>query len=103
MKSVHKRNGVVTDLADIYSWIGERNIEAAERFLIAVDRTFQQIARHPQIGWMRPWRNKKLRGMRSWRVDGFENFLVFYRDEGAIEVYAVLRGSRRFERLLRKR
>ena len=52
---------------------------------------------------MRPWRNKKLRGMRSWRVDGFENFLVFYRDEGAIEVYGVLRGSRRFEHLLRKR
>ena len=103
MKPVHKRNGVIADLTGIYSWIGERNIDAAERFLVAVDRTFEQIARHPQIGWVRQWRSKKLRGMRSWRVDSFENFLVFYRDESAIEIYAVLRGCRRFEGLLRKR
>ena len=104
MKPLRKRREVLGDLVDIYVWIGERNPDAAERFLKSVERTFQQICRHPQIGWERPWKNRELKGIRSWRVEHFHNFLVFYRDEeGAIEVYAVLRGARHLERALRER
>ena len=104
MKPLHKRAEVPFDLADIYAWIGDRNLEAAERFLEAADSTFEQIRRHPSIGWERSWKNRRLLGLRSWRVEGFHNFLVFYREEmTSIEIYAVLRGSRHLERALRRR
>ena len=104
MKALNKRRDVILDLAEIYAWIGERDLDAAERFLRAADHTFEQICKHPGIGWERPWKNRKLEGLRSWRIEEFHNFLAFYREENAtIEIYAVLRGSRHLERALRKR
>jgi toxin ParE1/3/4 len=101
---IHRRNGVILDLAELYAWIGDRDLDAAERFLAAVEDTFDQIRKQPGIGWERPWKNQNLRGLRSWRVKGFPNFLVFYREEDStIGVYAVLRGARHLERELRMR
>jgi toxin ParE1/3/4 len=69
-----------------------------------VDGTFEQIRKHPGVGWDRPWRDHRLYGLRSWRVEGFPNFLVFYREEvSSIEIYAVLRAARHLERALRRR
>ena len=104
MKILRRRPQVILDLANIYGWISADNPQAAERFVSAVDETFEQIQRHPGVGWERTWRDVRLRGMRSWRVEGFSNFLVFYREEKAsIEIYAVLHGARRLERVLRIR
>jgi len=104
VKPIHRRSGVIFDLAGLYAWIGDRDIEAAERFLAAVEITFDQIRKQSGIGWERPWKNRDLRGLRSWRVEGFPNFLVFYREEvSTIEVYAVLRGTRHLERELQRR
>ena len=104
MKPLHKRPETIIDLAGIYAWIGEQNLDAAERFLLAVNSTFEQIRKHPGLGWERPWKNRKLLGLRSWRVEHFHNFLIFYREEEtSIEVYAVLRGGRHLERTLGRR
>jgi len=104
VKPIHKRKEVIYDLADLYGWICERNPDAAERFLRAIDDTLHQISRHPGIGWERPWRNPKLSGMRSWRVEGFSNFLIFYREEAiSIEIFGVLRGARHLARVLSRR
>ena len=104
MKPLHKRHEVILDVAEIYGWIAQRDQDAAERFLTAVDHGFDQIQKHPAIGWARRWKNPKLQGVRSWRVPQFHNFLVFYREEAlTIEVYAVLRGARHIEHELRKR
>ena len=104
MKPLHKRAEVTLDLVSIFTWLGERDLDAAERFLTAVDLTFEQIQKHPQIGWNRTWHDTKLVGLRSWPVEGFSNFLVFYREEEAtIEIYGVLRGARHLPRALRGR
>ena len=101
MKLIHKRKEVIYDLPELYGWIGERNLDAADRFLRAVDDTLHQISKHPGIGWERPWKNPKLKGMRSWRVEGFSNFLIFYREEAiSIEIFGVLRGARHLARAL---
>jgi toxin ParE1/3/4 len=101
---LNKRPEVILDLAEIHTWISERNLDAAERFLRAVDRTFGQINQHPGLGWSRSWKSPKLRGVRSWRVKDFPEFLIFYREEKeATEIYAVLRGSRHLELALEKR
>ena len=104
MKPVFKRREVASDLTDIYVWIAEDNLDAAERFLAAVDRTFSEIQRNPELGWGRPWKIPELAGMRSRRVRDFPNILIFYREEqGAIQIYAVLSGYRDLEPALKKR
>ena len=104
MKPLNKRPEVILDLAEIYAWIGQRNLDAAERFLKAVDDTFQQIRKQPEIGWERPWKHRRLEGLRSWRVEKFTDFLIFYREESSsIEVYGVLRGARHLPRALSRR
>jgi toxin ParE1/3/4 len=81
-----------------------RNPEAAERFLKALDASFEQIRLQPGIGWGRRWKNSRLDGIRSWRISEFPNFLIFYREVGdMIDVYAVLRGARHLERALGRR
>lgn len=104
MKPVRRRYEVILDLAEIYAWIADRNPDPAERFLVALDLTFEQIGKNPGIGWERSWKSNKLQGIRSWRVRDFRNFRIFYREEkSAVEIYAVLRGSRHLERMLKKR
>jgi len=40
------------------------------------------------------------RGVRRWRIQRFESYLVFYRDTGrAIEIIRVVHGARNIERL----
>lgn len=71
--------------------------EVAERWIGQVRATFRFLARNPAIGaaWPVPHRRHRLAGVRTWPVDGFEKFIVFYRPvEAGIEVLHVLRGSR---------
>ena len=104
MKALQKRREILFDITNIYVWIGEHNIDAAERFLVSVEQTFEQIRRNPGIGWERSWRNRKLEGVRSWRIRNFPNYLVFYREQQqTIEIYAVLSGYRHLERALARR
>jgi plasmid stabilization system protein ParE len=50
---------------------------------------------------LRKFRNPRLKGVRSWLVSGFENYIIFYRaiPEG-IEVLHVYHGARDIEALL---
>jgi toxin ParE1/3/4 len=70
--------------------------QTADRWADQTRVTFQFLAANPEIG--APWSARgrpSLAGVRTWPVDGFKNFLVFYRPvEGGIEVLHVLRGSR---------
>lgn len=104
MKSIRTYAEVQNDLDEIWFYIARENPAAADRVIDAAERTFSQIAQHPEIGWERRWKNQKLARLRSWRVEGYPDYLVFYRIEGeSIAVVAVLHGMRRFERILRKR
>jgi len=70
-------------------------VEAAIRFLDAFDASLSLLARSPGIGGVCRFENPLLAGIRVWSVDGFKNYLLFYRvlaDE--IEVVRVIHGSR---------
>jgi toxin ParE1/3/4 len=77
--------------------------ETALRWLDQARATFEFLARNPQIGakWPVPHRAHRLSGVRTWPVDGFKDFIVFYRPVPfGIEVIHVLRGSRDLDRIL---
>lgn len=83
------------DLFEIASYIATDKPDAAIRFLDAAESTFKILASMPEMGRPRRFSNPKLSGIRSFRVDGFENFLIFYRPlSDGIEVIRVLHGAR---------
>lgn len=68
------------------------------RFLDAAGATFRELARKPDLGALGEFRSPYLAGIRRWRVKGFKNYLIFYRQrEDGIEVIRVLHGARDIE------
>ena len=58
----------------------------------------------PGIGSPKTFRNKRLVGIRSWRVKGFPKQVILYRATGdGIKVLAIVHGARNLPRLLRER
>ena len=49
----------------------------------------------PELGQRQEFGRKELAGLRVWQVQGFENYLIFYRPiERGIEVLRVLHAAR---------
>jgi len=62
---------------------------------------FAHITDMPGIGERWPSSNPLLADMRVWRIEGFENHLIFYRPTvDGIDIIRVLHGARDIENLL---
>jgi toxin ParE1/3/4 len=86
-----------------FQYLLEHNPEAALHFLEAVDRTVEGLASQPLKGRMRKFRGRDLKNIRSWRVDDFENYLIFYRFIGTrLEVLRIKHGAMDFPKALRQ-
>lgn len=86
-----------TDLDESAAYLAEDHPQAALRFLAAVEHTLHQLVSAPGLGKLREFDNARLSGLRSWRIQGFEKWLVFYRfQEEVLEVVRVLHGARDF-------
>jgi toxin ParE1/3/4 len=98
---IEKKPQARLDLIQHFIYIGQDNLNAAERFLTAVEEALEKLAEMPGMGRRREFKKPELAGIRSWVVKGFENYIVFYRQiEGGIEVLRVLHGARDVERVL---
>jgi len=71
---VVKRERVFRDLQACALYIGQDNPDAAERFLDAAETAFKTIGKTPFIGRLRSFSDKRLRGLRSWRMPDFGNY-----------------------------
>ena len=90
------------DVVEIGLFIAEDSIEAADRFLEAVETTFLALAEMPRMGALRTFRNPRFAGVRMWRVKDFEKYLIFYRPmKDGIAVLRVIHASRDIESLFR--
>jgi toxin ParE1/3/4 len=77
------------DLADIWLYISERSVAAADRVLDEIDRVCRVIANHPEIGRERP---EVSSGLRSFVA---MSWVVFYRIDGnTIRIVRVVHGAR---------
>lgn len=91
---------VEDELWGIWHFIARDNPDAATRVIEAAYETFKTLAASPNIGRLRRFRNSKLCDVRSWRIAGFENYLIFYRSvAGGIQVHHVYHGARNIEAL----
>jgi toxin ParE1/3/4 len=89
---------VEPELDAIWEYIALDNMDAADRFVESAYRTFRELARMPGMGRIRRFPQVQLRDLQSFRVKGFENYLIFYRPiSDGIEVFHVLHGARDLE------
>ncbi len=91
---------VEDELWGIWCFIAQDNPDAATRVIDAAYATFKTLAANPGLGRVRSFRNPRLRDVRSWRISGFENYLIFYRGvANGIQVNHVYHGARDIEEL----
>ena len=65
------------DITEEVEYLARRSgPDIATRWHAAVDQTIQQLLRHPHMG--RPRTDLKPSGIRSWRVNEFPRWLIFY-------------------------
>jgi toxin ParE1/3/4 len=79
------------------------NPAVADRFLKAVRKTIQEIARCPLGGAPKHLTRDVLHGLRSWPVKDFEDIRIYYLPaEDAIGIIRLLHGRRDINRILQK-
>ena len=103
MGRVLKREAAKRDLVAQWVWYAENaDIEVADRFLTAADKTLALLATQPESGAPFFVRKPELQGMRRFPVsDGFENILLFYFPlKDGVDLVRVIHGSRDLDRLL---
>jgi toxin ParE1/3/4 len=86
------------DLAYAAAWIKLDNPQASMAFRAAAERELELLRAHPFLGRRRHFRTP---GLRSWRISGFENYLIFYRSTDlGLEVVRVLHGAQDLQKIL---
>ncbi|MDP1798613.1 MAG: type II toxin-antitoxin system RelE/ParE family toxin [Planctomycetaceae bacterium] len=84
------------DIDEQLIYLARQSHRIAERFLDAVERTFQILAESPERGFV--WNSD---GMRVWSVRSFHNWLIFYLPvEDGVDIIRVLHGARDLAALL---
>ncbi len=86
---------VERDIEEAFVYIAENDLDAAVYFLVAVEEFIELLAKNPFLGNIRQFQNTKLKNLRVWRVNGYENYLIFYAvEENAIKVLRFLNSKR---------
>ena len=86
-----------------YFAIEVANIDLADRYIQSIEQTFETLKRSPGIGPPYKTSKPKLKKLRSWRVDHFPNYLIFYRplaNDSGVEIVRILHGMRDLQSLL---
>lgn len=79
MAVIRQRVSARRDLVEHFVYLAENaGIDVAERFLNSAEGTFDFLAQQPMLGAPLALKRPELARLRNWRVDGFENHLVFY-------------------------
>jgi plasmid stabilization system protein ParE len=89
------------NLSDIWDYIAEDNVGAANRVESAILSACHSLARHPIIGSKRT--DITHLPVRFWTVTGFPNYIVVYRPETKpLQIIAVLHGKRNIKAILKE-
>ncbi len=95
--AVHEAEIFEADVARQFAWyLDGADEQLAWRFKVSVDSTLFKLAKQPDLGRRRGFRNPVLSGLRSFRVEHpFNRLLIFYRvHEQALVAWRLMHGSR---------
>ena len=74
----HRRRLAIDDIAGHSSRIAESNLDAALRFLDAIETTVDLLCQFPEAGGAVPTTRAEADGLRAKLVNGFGNYVVLY-------------------------
>jgi toxin ParE1/3/4 len=107
MSSELRRNPLFTaDVLRQFSWhVDKAGEDVAWRFEAAVEETLLAVARQPDVGRLRHFKNPRLAQLRSIPVArSFNKLIIFYRAEGdTVEAWRLMHGARDLPRRLSER
>jgi toxin ParE1/3/4 len=104
MSRLIRRAGVDDDIFELARYLLDHSEDTARRFVDAVQKTLKDLAQMPRVGSRKEFRDPHLAEVRSWRVQGFANYLIYYLPlEDGIDVLAILHGMRDIESELKRR
>jgi plasmid stabilization system protein ParE len=102
MRRIVKRVAAKRDLIVHFAFIAEGSPDAARRFLVSAEKSFQDLAEMPYMGAPRDALSSKFADIRLWRVTGFENYLILYRPRSdGIAVERVIHAKQDYHRFLK--
>lgn len=79
MPTVYQHAAARRDLVEQFVYLAEEaGLDTAERFLTNAEASFNDLTRQPLIGAPLTFRHPDLAGIRKWRINDFENYLIFY-------------------------
>jgi len=82
-------------------YLAQDALDAATRFLRAVEQSIGQLVKTPEAGSPKIIRNTALAGLRSWPVKEFNDVRIYYLNRsGLIRILRVLHGKRDLRKLL---
>ena len=95
MFAIKKRPQVIRDLIDLATYIVEDSLDVSDRFLIAAETIFKQLAKTPAMGKLTDFPHPNLADIRQQSTKGFRKYLIFYRiTESEIDILRVIHGAR---------
>jgi toxin ParE1/3/4 len=104
MSRIHRRPGVDDDVFELAQYLLDRSEDSARRFVDAAQKTLKDLARMPGMGSPKQFHDPALADVRSWRVEGFPNYLIYYIPvTDGIDVLAIMHGARDVEHELADR
>ncbi|MFN5872426.1 MAG: type II toxin-antitoxin system RelE/ParE family toxin [Aphanizomenon sp.] len=81
--------------------MAEDSLDVSDRFLIAAETTFKQLAKTPAMGKLTDFPHPNLANIRQQSIKGFRKYLIFYRiTESEIDILRVIHGARDIETIL---
>lgn len=97
-KQIHKKPAVWHDLLEHVDFLSQRNPNAAERFLDAVEASFNFLAENPLLGGVCAFEHPAAQDLRHWSIRGFKNYVAFYRPlPNGVEIVRLLHAARNTE------
>ena len=101
--AIERATFFVADFEIQFDWYVEKaGAEVAWRFQSALDDSLRKLSNRPDLGRIRHFRNPKLGGLRSYRVERpFKKLLIFYRVEAdCLQAVRLMHGARDLPRRL---
>lgn len=98
MKKFRLTAEAAADLTQIFDYIAEDSIDAAQRVAAEIYDEMKKLARNPSLGHRRP--DLTSRDLLFQRV---YSYLVIYQPTATVNIIAVLHGSRDVKRILKGR
>lgn len=77
--------------------------QLADRFIEAARLAIGQISHTPQAGSPRPMKNRRLAGLRTWSIDGFDELKIYYlASDDELTIVRILHGRRDVQSILER-